>query len=137
MKIEKSGITITEVPGVHKIVVERADEGPVSVMIYGEEGISGEWGVEALTGLHEAIGVALEHAANMATPVAPTSNAGPRAFFGVDVVEPGPEVTAVKDVDGDVWVRVDGGWRMSRSMSGNVWPWSSVLESAPLTEVHR
>jgi hypothetical protein len=135
MKIEKSGITITEVPGVHKIVVERTDEGPVSIMIYGEEGISGEWGMEALAGLHAAIGVALEHAANMATPVTPTSSTDSRAFFGV--VEPGPEVTAVQDVDGDVWVRVDGGWRLSRSMSGNVWPWSSVLESAPLTEVHR
>jgi hypothetical protein len=136
VKIEKSGITITEVPGIHKITVERTDEGPINILIHSTGDISGEWSVEALTGLHEAIGVALAHAANMAAPVMPASSTGPRVF-DADSMEPGPEVTAVKDRGGDVWLRADDGWCLSQSASGNVWPWSAVLESAPLTKVYR
>lgn len=54
--------------------------------------------------------------------------------------EPGPEVTKVRDREGDLWFRVSSGWscpaRETEEMARQIpaLPWSSVLNYAPLTD---
>jgi len=49
--------------------------------------------------------------------------------------EPGPEVLAVRDEDGDVWTRAADGWTCSGMSITRVRPWREVLSFAPLIDV--
>ncbi|AYF29272.1 hypothetical protein CSH63_17730 [Micromonospora tulbaghiae] len=49
--------------------------------------------------------------------------------------EPGPEVTAVWDCDGDKWTRHPEGWQ--RGPFGRLYPWGHVLIWAPITAAPR
>ncbi|MEV4846110.1 hypothetical protein AB0K20_23195 [Micromonospora matsumotoense] len=47
--------------------------------------------------------------------------------------EPGPEVTAVWDCDGDKWVRcAGGGWQRAGQLSGRVATWAQISIWAPI-----
>lgn len=51
--------------------------------------------------------------------------------------EPGPEVTAVRDVDGDEWAREMDGWIMPTRDGIGYYaaPWRELLQHAPLVDV--
>ncbi len=49
--------------------------------------------------------------------------------------EPGPEVKAVRDCDGQVWRRDPGVWFIGkRGAGGTALPWGDLLRFGPLTE---
>ena len=58
---------------------------------------------------------------------------GPRRWALPD--EPGPEVTAVRDRDGDVWYRTVDGWKLNPDPMYVGDTWAQVLQNAPLTDV--
>lgn len=131
MKIENSGVTITDVPGVDGIKVFPG--GPILVDF---GGLISEFSVETLAELHQAIGEALKHARQMSGAEAETA---PRVFER-DSDKPGPDVTKLRDVDGDIWVRAGSpGEEYASCWTTRLgaWPktWDSVLDYAPLIEV--
>ncbi len=70
----------------------------------------------------------------LAVPTAELIEAKPRTWSLPP--EPGPEVTAVRDHDGDLWHRdPDGWWRLHRkTWSGTARQWGELLEFGPLTD---
>lgn len=50
--------------------------------------------------------------------------------------EPGPEVKAVRDYQGDLWARRPDGWGWALSAENNLWGWQALLmDYGPLTDV--
>jgi hypothetical protein len=50
--------------------------------------------------------------------------------------EPRSHVTRLRDCDGEMWERVDGGWHFVDSPDADSWvPWADVMVYAPLTDV--
>jgi hypothetical protein len=105
-------------------------------------------GIDPIAGETIPIGMDREHATqlrdaltealamlgeNSAAPKGEPGKPEPRVWKRDDR-EPGPEVRAVRDVDGEIWSRdPDGdGWVYDRDSSFSV-PWNHILGWAPLT----
>lgn len=116
MKIETRELVITDVPGIHKIVVT---EGLATV----DWVIDVAWSADELRQLRDAIDVALKAlTSSMPAP----SDSGP--WKNGDPEPTG--VTRVRDRDGDIWVRGERKW----SWNGDRIGWADLVRQyGPVT----
>ena len=122
MKISRGNVEITEIPYFDKIIVQNdgfvLDDGEGVFPMSREDIIS----------LRNALTAALNaHAEMTGVPTGPQ-------VFERGASAPGPEVTQVKDVEGDTWTRSGGYWYLDEAGASDH-SWSDVLDFAPLTEV--
>jgi hypothetical protein len=99
MKIENQGISITEIPVINRIDVDKNEV----VIILGDIGRPVYLTKEELQELYDAIGTALQVREGVVVP-APSVSAETRVWHNGDP-EPENDVLVVVDEDGDRWVR--------------------------------
>jgi len=133
MKITRGGITITEVPGFERIVMETTDDGPVVKLFDGLK-------ITALTSdevgqLIEALRTAYAGALAMTGTTPAETLILPRAFGKADEIP--SDVKHLKDYEGDVWHRLaNGAWSIFPGSKGTGHAIDEVMgDYGPLTEV--
>ena len=124
MKIERPSVTITQIPYFDSIEVmlsgillARDESRQVLPLAYIEE-------------IRDVLNEAIRLKREMDGTPAPLGKA-PRVWHENDA-EPGPEVTAVIDSDGDIWRRRDGEWHFQEITR----EWGDLVRNfGPVTEV--
>lgn len=130
MKIQKQGVTITEIPDVEEIQIDR--DGDVTIVFNSSVVLIRD--PEALAQLIEGLQAALIEARAMSGKEVPKTGL-PRVFHAVDQLT--PDVTRVRDRDDDIWIRQDDGtW----SVEGNTATYvrrqaDDLFNFGPLTEI--